>query len=133
MKTLLRNIIIYSLALYVLSIIVGGVHILGGLPTYVIGGFVLMLLQVVLRPVLNILTLPLNLITLGLFAVITSSIILYLLTVLVPRIVIRAYDFPGTSIAGFIIPPLHLNSWATLLLSAVVLSSIVWFITWLTN
>lgn len=92
-----------------------------------------MLLQVVLKPVLNILTLPLNLITLGLFSVITSSIILYLLTVLVPRVVIQAYTFPGTKIAGFVIPSMHLNSLATLFISAVVLSSIIWFITWLTN
>ena len=133
MKTLLRNVIIYCLALYLLSVIIGGVEIVGGLPTYIIGGFVLMILQVVLKPILNILTLPLNLVTLGLFSIITSGILLYLLTVLVPRIIIQAYDSPGFSIAGFIIPQMHLNSLATLLLSAVVLSSIIWFITWLTN
>lgn len=133
MKTLFRNIIIYCLALYVLSILIEGVKILGGLQTYVIAGFVLMLLQVVLKPVLNILTLPLNLVTLGLFSVITSGILLYLLTVLVPRVVVQAFEFQGTSIAGFIIPRMHLNSLATLLLSAMVLSSIIWFITWLTN
>ncbi len=133
MKTLLRNVIIYCLALYLLSLIIGGVKTVGGLPTYIIGGFVLMLLQVVLKPILNILTLPLNLVTLGLFSIITSGILLYLLTVLVPRVIIQAYESPGFSIAGFIIPRMHLNSLATLLLSAVVLSSIIWFITWLTN
>lgn len=133
MKALLRSIIIYSLALYVLSLLVGGVKIVGGLQTNIIGGFVLMLLQVVLRPVLNLLTLPFNIITMGLFSIITSSIILYLLTVLVPRIVIEAYTFPGITLAGFVIPSVHLNSMATLLVSAMILSSIVWFITWLTN
>lgn len=133
MKSLLRSIIIYSLALYVLSLLVGGVRIVGGLQTYVIGGFVLMMLQVVLKPVLNLLTLPFNVITLGLFSIITSGIILYLLTVLVPRIIIQAYTFPGFTLAGFIIPSVELNSVATLLLSAMILSSIVWFVTWLIN
>lgn len=133
MKALFRTTIIYCLALYVLSLIVRGVHIIGGLPTYLIGGFVLMLLQVVLKPVLTMLTLPLNVITLGLFSIVTSSIILYLLTVLVPRVVIQAYNLPRTDIAGFVIPSMHINSVATLILSAVILSSIIWFITWLTN
>ena len=93
-KALLRNTVIYSVSLFLLPEIVGGVKITGGLQTIIIGGFILTAMFMLLKPIFNILTFPFNVITLGLFALVTNAVILYLLTVFMPNISINAFIFP---------------------------------------
>lgn len=131
MKTIIRNTSVYSLALFLLSQIDGGLTILGGFTTYIFGGFALAILFMVLKPVLNILSFPLNLITLGLFSFLTNTIILYLATVFVPQIRISSFVFKGTSFAGFVIPRISFNSFFAFIVSALLLSFIVGVIEWL--
>lgn len=130
-KSLIRNIAIYGVSLFLLPYVIQGVKILGGLQTIVIGAVVLTVMFMLLKPIFNILTFPLNVITLGLFSVVTNAVILYLLTVFVPNITINAFRFPGASIAGFSISPIQFNTLLAFILAAVVLSSISGLIRWL--
>src|SRR3989338_5484897 len=98
MKTILRNTATYGLGLFFLSLINEGLIIQGGFNTYVIGGLVLCLLFMIVKPILKILSLPLNLVTLGLFSFLTNTIILYLATILVPQIKISSFTFSGANL-----------------------------------
>lgn len=131
MKTMLRHTAVYSLALFLLNQINGGLIVEGGFTTYIFGGFALHLLFMLLKPILNILSLPLNLITLGLFSFLTNTIILYLATVFVPQIKISSFVFPGAKFAGFIVPVVSFNTFFAFVVSALLLSVIVGFIEWL--
>ncbi|MBI4084429.1 MAG: phage holin family protein [Candidatus Levybacteria bacterium] len=133
MKWLLRNTAFYAFALFLLPFIVSGVHIAGGLTTFLIGGFVLTIMLLIIKPIINIISLPLNIITLGLFSALTNVVILYLLTVLVPNITVSPYVFDGTTYAGFHIPRVSLNLFFAYTVAAVVLSAIIGCITWLTK
>lgn len=133
MKTILRNTATYGLGLFFLGLIDEGLVIQGGVGTYMIGGFALCLLFMIVKPILNILSLPLNLITLGLFSFLTNTIILYLATVFVPQIRITAFTFSGASFSGFIIPSLSFNTFFAFVVSAGLLALIVGFISWLTK
>lgn len=130
-KTLLRNTAIYSICLYLLMYIIAGVKISGGIQTVIIGGLALTLMFMILKPVLNVLTFPFNVITLGLFSIVTNAVILYLLTVFVPNISITGFHFRGTSVAGFSISSLELNTLFAFILSAIVLSILSGSIRWL--
>lgn len=133
MKTIVRNTAVYSLSLFLLSLIDEGLTIQGGFSTYIFGGFALCLLFMLLKPVLNILSLPLNLITLGLFSFLTNTIILYLATVLVPQIKISAFNFPGANLSGFIVPQIYFNTFFAFVVSAGLLALISGVISWLTK
>lgn len=133
MKTIIRNSFVYGLALFLLSLFDQGLVIQGGFSTYVFGGLALCLLFMILKPILNILSLPLNIITLGLFSFLTNTIILYLATVFVPQIRITAFTFPGASLSGFIIPQITFNTFFAFVVSAGLLAFIVGVITWLTK
>lgn len=133
MKWLLRNSAFYAFALFILPFIVSGVSIVGGLQTLLIGGFVLTIMLLIIKPVVNLISLPLNILTLGLFSALTNVVILYLLTVLVPNISVKAFIFEGITFAGFHIPKASLNVFFAYILAAAVLSVIIGCITWLSN
>src|SRR5476651_2094821 len=93
MKTLLRSFGIYLLALYFIPQIVPGFTIDGGFMTLLIGSVVLALMSLILKPILNIFSFPINMLTLGLFSIIVNAIILYLLTILVPNITVQPFTY----------------------------------------
>ena len=131
MKGILRRIVFYSVALFLVAQVLEGVRINGGFPTYIVGGIVLSLLFLVVKPILSIITLPLNIITLGLFSFITNAIILYLLTIIVSNVSISAFTFSGFSFLGFVIPRFDVNNFFAFIFASVLLSLIVEFLKWL--
>jgi len=131
MKTVLRSIGIYLLALYFMPIIVPGFTIEGGFITLFIGAIVLALMFLILKPILNIISFPVNMLTLGLFSIITNAFILYLLTILVPNITVQPFAYPRTYISGFIIPRIFFNTFFAYTYSAFILSCFNSGIRWL--
>ena len=131
MKSFFRNILFNAFSLFFISQFLAGVTITGGLLSYLFGGLALSLLFIFLKPILNLLALPLNIITLGMFSFLTNVIIFYLLTVFVPQISITSFDFPGLSYAGFIIPKIHFNVLFAFIITAFFQSLVVSFLSWL--
>ncbi len=131
MKHILRNTIFNSIALYVLALILEGVLVTGGLETYIIAGFILSILFRLVKPLLNLLSMPLNMVSLGLFSFFLNTILLYILTVFVPNITISAFTFYGFTFAGFVVPDFNLSSFWAHVFAAGVLSIIVNFLSWL--
>ena len=131
MKNFLRNTLFNSFAIFAISQVLPGVKVEGGLITYFLGGVALTLLLVLLRPILNILTLPLNIVTLGFFSFLTNVIIFYLLTLFVTGISITSFTYPGLSYAGFVIPRIYFNTLFAFILVSFLQSVIVSFINWL--
>lgn len=131
MKTIIRSTAVYSLALFLLDYVNDGLKVQGGFTAYILGGLALCLLFMVLKPILNIFSLPLNLITLGMFSFLTNTIILYLATVFVPQIKVSSFVFQGVSVAGFIVPRISFNTFFAFVISAFLLSIVVGVIGWL--
>lgn len=131
MKTILRSIGIYLFALYFLPQMIPGFTLEGGFTTLIIGATVLAFMFLVLKPILNIISFPVNLLTLGLFSIVVNAFILYLLTVVVPEITVQPFSYPKFELAGFIIPKITFNTFAAYSFSAFVLACINSGIRWL--
>jgi putative membrane protein len=131
MKTILRRIAIYTFTLFLLPSLIPGVSIGGGLETLFVGGAALALMFLVLKPILNIISFPVNLLTLGLFSVITNALILYLMTRFVEGITIKAFEYDSMNIQGFIIPDVSFNIYMSYIFTAFVISLIESALTWL--
>jgi len=123
----------YAAALFILPQVLSGFRITGGVPTYIFGAMILTLMSLVVKPILNLVSFPLNLVTLGLFSAVANMLILYLLTIIVPNISIQPFLFHGFKIAGFIIPKLALNHFFAFVAAAFALSFIISFINWLNS
>lgn len=76
--------------------------------TLVITGLVLTLLDKTIRPILKILFLPINIVTLGFFSLVINVFILYLAT----------YFVPGFVINNVVIFGIHLNQFFSLLFAS---------------
>ena len=86
-----------------------------------------------IRPVIKILLLPINLLTLGAAGFLTNVVCLFILTIIFPQINIRSYDFPGAQLSGFVIPAWHFSILLSLIFASLIISLITNFADWLLN
>lgn len=107
MHTILRY--LGTVAAVILTVnLVPGVAISGGWLTVLLVALVWSVIVTVIKPVLSILTLPITMITFGLFSFVLNALLFWAVALIVP----------GFIVAGF---------WAALL-GALVLSILTWFI-----
>lgn len=131
MKSILRNTIINAVSLFILTSFVSGIKISGGFSSYIIGGLIIHLSFLVLRPILGVISLPLNIISLGTFTFVINAIIFYIASRFIPNIEITAFSFPGISLSGFVIPPMSFNIFFAFIVIAFLQFTIVSLIKWL--
>lgn len=131
MKSLLRNTIIDAFSLFIASQVLSGIKIEGGIMTFVFAGLALTIMTAILRPILNLITLPLNIATLGVFSFFVNVVIIYLLTVFIPQVKISSFIFSGMAISGFVIPKIMFNSFFAFVAASFTISIIISFLKWL--
>lgn len=108
MKTILKHFIINSFSLYTVSLLVSGIVFTEGTYSLLLAGIVLTLTSMVIRPIINLLLLPINLITFGLFRWVGFAITLYLVTLVVPGFKLTSFLFKGFNSYWFSIPAISL-------------------------
>ena len=108
MKRLLRHFLIDTAVLYFASQFVGGLNFDGGMSTIFLTGAVLAITTMLIKPLINILLLPLNLITFGFFKWIAHALSLYIVTLVVPGFSISGFAYSGFSSYWFSIPAINL-------------------------
>jgi putative membrane protein len=89
---LLISWVLLALAFFVTTQVVPGIRVTGGISAYLLTALVFGLVNSVLGPVLRIATLPLRILTLGLFAFVLNAILLLAV----------AHFVPGLSVDGFV-------------------------------
>ncbi len=133
MKTLLRYFLINLGALWVTTRIISGLTYTGGFKRLIIGGVTFMLINMILVPLLKILLLPLNLLTLGFFAWITNVLALFALTTVVSDFKLVPYFFPGFDAGFVILPPYELSAFLSAVIASFLIGIITHFLQWLSH
>lgn len=90
MKPFLIRLATYALALYVTSTLIEGIYF-DTVASLILAAMVLSIINAILRPVLLVLTLPINLMTLGLFTFVVNGLMLK----------ITGFLVPGMDVGGF--------------------------------
>ena len=112
MKSLIVHLLSYCLGLYLTAQLVQGLYF-DTIAALVLGAVVLTIVNAIIKPILTILTLPLNILTLGLFAFVINGFMLKITSLIVP----------GMAVGGF---------WAATF-AALVLTVISGIINWLVS
>lgn len=133
MKTLLRYFLINLVSLLVATKLIPGLTYTGGVKSLLIGAVVFMLINFLLVPLLKILFLPLNLLTLGLFSWLINVLALFALTTIVSDFALLPYNFPGTTIFGIIIPGMELTTFWVAVVASFIIGMITNFLQWLSH
>lgn len=131
MKSVLRSFLINLTALVATSKILPSFVISGGVEGLVTGVIAFMLVTFLLVPLIKVLLLPLNLLTLGIFAWLSNVLALYALVNIVPNFKILPYTFSGANLSGFIIPGMELSPFQVTILASLIIGFIIHFIYWL--
>lgn len=131
MKSILKHFIIDTVTLYVVSEWVDGIMFAKGTETLLITGAVLAAATLTIRPMINILILPLNLVTFGLFKWVAYAITLYLVTLVVPGFKILDFSFAGYNSYWFVIPPIFLAGMLAFIAFSFLISFISSVIYWI--
>lgn len=92
MGGLIVRILISAVAVYVASLFIPGIRVSGGPTTYLIVAVVLGFLNAFIKPILTVLTIPITIVTLGLFLLVLNVLMVYLTDYLVD----------GFAVSGFI-------------------------------
>lgn len=128
MRYLAQQYVILLTALYVSSSLFAGLVLRGGLIQYLYDAALLVLGFVIVRPVINIIALPFNALTLGVFSIFSTVFVLFLLTITDKNFIIQPFTFAGLSISGFSIPEFHLNIFLSYLLISVTIQLVYKFL-----
>ena len=131
MKGLLRSFLINLFTLWLTSQIALGLKLESGWQTYILGAIVLSLILIFIKPLLKLLFLPINFLTLGFFSWIVNVVVLFLLTIFVPQIKILPFQFLGFSYQGFTIPQIHFGLFESFIVISFIISIVSNFFTWL--
>jgi len=121
-KKILRFFVVDTLSLYIIANSTTGIILQNGLFTLLLAGLGLSLASVVVRPIINILLLPINLITFNLFKWASSAIALYIVTLVVPGFIIEGFYFAGFSGKWFDIPTIALSGFLAFVAISFILS-----------
>lgn len=131
LKKILRSFIFNAGALWLAAFLFEGVEFSGDYRTVLSAGLALTLANLLIRPIVKLLLLPINLLTLGAFRWLANVAALYLTTVIVPQFSISGVSFAGYSNHGFVIPTFATGPfWGYVFISFFV-SLVVSFIYWL--
>lgn len=133
MKRLVRIFLFSLFSLWLTPNLIEGFKITDGVETYALAAAALAFIYLFIKPILRLFFLPINLASLGLLSWVVNVAVLYLLTLIVPQIKISAWNFPGASFEGFIVPPYHFNQITTFIFVSFVLSFTINFLSWLSR
>ena len=131
MKSLLRSILINLLVIYLCSILYPGFVVKNDFKVLLSAAVVWFFLNKIVKPIIKLLLLPINLITLNLFSWAINMITLFILQNLVGDINILSYQFPGVNYQGFIVPPIFINIFFSYLITSTLLNLLANFVKWL--
>lgn len=103
----------------------------GGYQTLLLASLAIAVVNLFIRPIINLLLLPVHLVTLGLFRWLANVITLYLVTLMVPRLQIHPFDFAGFNAKFVILPQIHFSAFGAFVVSTLVLTVVFHFVYWL--
>lgn len=122
MRKLIVKILATASSFYLTSLALSGFQIENNWSSYLVGSLVFVIFNFVLSPIIKLLLLPINLLTLGLFRWLSNVLVLYLFDLVYDGIRIIAFDYPGLSSSLLSLPASHLNLFWVLVLSSLIMS-----------
>jgi putative membrane protein len=131
MKTIIRHYAIDTFTLYLVSTIASGIIFQNGLQTLFLAGVGLMIASLLIKPIINVLLLPINLVTFGVFKWLSSAIALYLVTMVIPGLKIERFYYPGLVTAWIDIPQITFEGLMAFVAFSLLISFITSFFHWL--
>ena len=132
-KAATRDYLLNLAILWAVMQIFPGLTYVGGFQTLAVGALGLMAMNLIIIPLLKVVFLPLNILTLGIFTWVINVIALYILITILPQIKLVPYFFPGGQFLGVNIPPQNLTVLWVAIIASFMIGFASRFFHWLTS
>ena len=126
-KSILRSVVANGIALVATSYLISGFEIDNNPQIIAFGAIVLGLVNIFVKPILKIISFPINVVTLGIFNWVINAIIIYITISLVDGISVSSGTF-SFDYFGIVIPEIFLSWFWTLVAASVSIGVINWII-----
>ncbi len=128
MRYIFQQYVILLTALFTTTYLFSGLVLHGGLIQYLYDAALLVIGFIIVRPIINIVALPFNALTLGVFSIFSTVVVLFLLTLTDQQFVIQPFTFQGFSVSGFTVPEFHFNIFLSYLIISVTIQLVYKFL-----
>lgn len=122
MRKFVIRIIATAASFYTAQYFLSGVQLEPTWSAYLIASFVFVIFNSILSPIIKLLLLPINLITLGLFRWLTNVLVLYLFDLLYDGINIVSFNYPGLTSSLISLPTGQLSLFWVLVITSLIMS-----------
>ena len=122
MKDFLRQSLINSFSLYLVSSIFPGLTVPPLVFNLIWAGIIFTLVNRLVKPIIKLILLPINLITLGLFGWLANVLVLLIATRLVDSLTFTGFVSSAFTYSGFSVPSLTFSPFVVLIIASFLLS-----------
>ncbi len=119
MKAIVRRIFVYTLSLFLTSLLMPGLVITGGFVSFLYAGAILALISIIVDPIVKVVTLPFNLLTLGLLSFLTILVSLFILTIVDSHVAVIPFVFQGFSFFGATVKQINFSGFLPIVVISV--------------
>lgn len=130
MKFVLKKYFLTTSALFTLTQLIPAIVISNSWKGLFYAGFIFSLLFYIIRPILNLIMLPINLVTLNLSSWIVQIIIFYFWSVITNTVRISSWQFGGFNLGAITLSSFNLVKWQVIIVGAIVYIFINKFLEW---
>jgi len=131
-RLLLRSVFINIAGLYLSVVILSGVvAYTGDIKSLFFGSLLIIVINLFIRPVINLLLLPLHLVTLGLFRWIANIAVFYCITMFVSGFTVHPFTSSPLDLPFIIIPSFSFSAFGAFIYATVVFTLIFQVLYWL--
>ena len=131
MKSLIRMLLLNVAVVFFAAWVLPGLSYSNDFTILIFAAAALGIVNLVVRPIVKLITLPINLLTLGIFSWMTNVLMLYLVTRLIPGFEISAFHFEGFSYGGLNISAMEVGLLSSYVISSFVISLLTTLFGWL--
>lgn len=131
MKKVIRHYLIDTSSLFIVSQVASGMVFAKGTETLLLAGIGLTIISLFAKPIINLLLLPLNLVTFGIFRWVSSAVVLYLVTLIIGEFKITSFHFAGFSNKWIDLPVLDFSGILAFIAYSFLLSVLTSLFYWL--
>ena len=131
MKRILRHFLLEALALYIVTSIAEGLVFEEGPQTFIMASAAITAATLFGKPIINILLMPINLVTFGFFRWVSSAVALYIVTLVVPGFKVALFSYPGYTSKWLDIPAVEFEGLLAIVAFSFILSFLTSFFHWL--
>jgi putative membrane protein len=133
LRRALLTLLINACAVAIAALLLPGIYYTGGVKSLFLIAIVFGAINLLVKPVLSLFSLPVEIATVAILSVVVNAIMLLVIAHNVQGFHILSFPFPGFVYQHFFVPPVMIPAWGTALLGAFIIGGLITFLTWLTQ